>query len=33
LKELLYNKIKEIHVERYPYNDFLFQNYTDITAE
>jgi len=30
LKELLYEKIKAIHVERYPYNDFLFQQYTDI---
>lgn len=29
LKELMYNKIKEIHVERYPYNDFLFQKYED----
>jgi len=27
LKELLYQKVKEIHVERYPYNDFLFQRY------
>lgn len=33
LKELLYDKIKAIHVERYPYNDFLFQNYTDIETE
>lgn len=33
LKELLYEKIKAIHVERYPYNDFLFQNYTDIETE
>ena len=30
LKELLYEKIKAIHIERYPYNDFLFQNYSDI---
>ena len=30
LKALLYNKIKAIHVERYPYNDFLFQQYTEI---
>ena len=30
LKELMYEKIKAIHVERYPYNDFLFQKYTDI---
>lgn len=27
LKELLYQKAKEIHVERFPYNDFLFQKY------
>ena len=33
LKELLYDKIKAIHIERYPYNDFLFQNYTDIETE
>jgi GTP-binding protein HflX len=33
LKELLYNKIKEIHVQRYPHNDFLFQNYSDLTEE
>jgi len=30
LKELMYEKIKAIHVERYPHNDFLYQNYTDI---
>jgi len=30
LKELMYEKIKAIHIERYPYNDFLFQKYTDI---
>jgi len=29
LKELLYNKVKEIHIQRYPYNDFLFQNYDE----
>lgn len=29
LKTLLYNKVKAIHVERYPYNDFLFQKYED----
>lgn len=27
LKERVYNKVKEIHIERYPYNDFLFQKY------
>lgn len=29
LKQMLYDKIKEIHVERYPYNDFLFQKYDE----
>jgi GTP-binding protein HflX len=33
LKDLLYEKIKAIHIERYPYNDFLFQNYSDIENE
>ena len=33
LKELMYQKIKAIHIERYPYNDFLFQNYIDIETE
>ncbi|HPT43840.1 MAG TPA: 50S ribosome-binding GTPase, partial [Paludibacteraceae bacterium] len=27
LKEMLYNKVKAIHIERYPYNDFLFEKY------
>ena len=27
LKEILYQRVKEIHVTRFPYNDFLFQNY------
>ncbi|MBB3185897.1 GTPase HflX [Microbacter margulisiae] len=26
LKEVLYKKVKEIHVTRFPYNDFLYQN-------
>ena len=29
LKELIYEKVKEIHVTRFPYNDFLFQNYEE----
>ena len=29
LKALLYDRIKAIHIQRYPYNDFLFQNYED----
>ena len=27
LKALLYERVKEIHVKRFPYNDFLFQKY------
>jgi len=27
LKDNLYQRVKEIHVTRFPYNDFLFQNY------
>ncbi len=29
LKELLYKKVRELHVQKYPYNDFLFQNYDE----
>jgi GTP-binding protein HflX len=27
LRKMLYDKVKEIHVTRFPYNDFLYQNY------
>ncbi|MCU6768764.1 GTPase HflX [Barnesiella propionica] len=27
LKEMLYQRVKEIHTTRFPYNDFLFQKY------
>jgi GTPase len=26
LKKLLYREVKKIHIKRYPYNDFLFQD-------
>ena len=29
LKEMLYEKVKEIHITRFPYNDFLFQKYDE----
>jgi GTP-binding protein HflX len=32
LKSLLYEKVKEIHVQRFPYNDFLYQNYEEETV-
>ncbi len=31
LRALLYERIKAIHVKRYPYNDFLFNNYEEIS--
>jgi len=33
LKEKVYGKVKEIHIERYPYNDFLFQRYEEEAEE
>jgi GTP-binding protein HflX len=33
LKSLLYRKVKEIHVQRFPYNDFLYQNYEEIDTD
>lgn len=27
LRNLLYEEVKEIHIKRYPYNDFLFENH------
>jgi GTP-binding protein HflX len=29
LKDLIYNKVKEIHITRFPYNDFLYQQYEE----
>ena len=29
LKELLYRKVRELHVQKYPYNDFLYQSYDE----
>lgn len=31
LKEKIYERVKAIHIERYPYNDFLFQKYDEET--
>ena len=33
LKQLLYDRVREIHVQRFSYNDFLFQDYHDLQAE
>ena len=29
LKDILYKKVRELHVQKYPYNDFLFQHYEE----
>jgi GTP-binding protein HflX len=29
LKTLMYQKVKEIHVKRFPYNDFLYYQYDE----
>lgn len=31
LKQKIYEKAKEVHLSRFPYNDFLFQKYDDLT--
>ncbi|MBQ8806967.1 MAG: GTPase HflX [Bacteroidaceae bacterium] len=28
-KDLLYKKVRELHVQKYPYNDFLYQSYDE----
>lgn len=33
LRRLLYDRIKAIHVQRYPYNDFLYQDYSDLSDD
>ncbi|QZT36256.1 GTPase HflX [Halosquirtibacter xylanolyticus] len=32
-KTLLYNEVKKIHVQRFPYNDFLFNYYDDESGD
>ena len=32
LKALLYERAKAIHITRFPYNDFLFQDYSEMTS-
>ena len=29
LKEVVYKKVRELHVQKYPYNDFLYPKYED----
>ena len=32
LRRTLYNKVRELHVQKYPYNDFLFNHYEEEEA-
>ena len=29
-KELVYNEVRKIHTQRFPYNDFLYENFNDL---
>ena len=29
LREVLYKRVRELHVQKYPYNDFLYQDYEE----
>ena len=33
LRDLLYRRVRELHVQKYPYNDFLFQDFTPEDEE
>ena len=33
LKKVMYRHAREIHMARFPYNDFLYQNYDDLAVE
>ena len=33
LKEKIYEKAKQVHMERFPYNDFLFQKYDTLEEQ
>ncbi|MBO5665451.1 MAG: GTPase HflX [Bacteroidaceae bacterium] len=33
LKDIIYKKFCELHVQKYPYNDFLYQTYEDVNEE
>jgi hypothetical protein len=29
MRDVLYKKVKELHVQKYPYNDFLYNSYDE----
>ena len=32
LKQLLYKRVRQLHVQKYPYNDFLFEHYEEAAT-
>jgi GTP-binding protein HflX len=32
-KKMVYNKVKELHITRFPYNQFLYEDYTEELPE
>lgn len=32
MKSVVYQRVKELHVQRFPYNDFLYQNYESVDS-
>jgi GTP-binding protein HflX len=30
LRDVLYKRVRELHVQKYPYNDFLYQDYQEF---
>ena len=33
LRKIIYNKVRELHVQKYPYNDFLYPKLDELTPE
>lgn len=33
LRELMYSRVKQLHVQKYPYNDFLYDDYSENNVE
>ena len=33
LRKIIYNKVRELHVQKYPYNDFLYPKLDELTSE
>ena len=29
MRDVIYKRVRELHVQKYPYNDFLYQNYEE----